>query len=142
MRSLGSGRRHGFPPAFDAGTGTRPRHRGDLGADIGAGCGLVFLELITLVSIFGVWFLSGLNLDPAKTLHTDSLWGYLVAAGGAGVFAIAATAIAARAGAVVTVVGQGVRATLICLIVRSGATAQSHRDGFCRDMPSAAGCNG
>ncbi|MFI1368928.1 DUF6234 family protein [Streptomyces griseochromogenes] len=130
------------PPAFDATTGPRPRHRADLGADIGAGCGLVFLELITLVSIFGLWFLSGFNLDPAKTVHADSLWGYLVAAGGVGVFAIAASAIAARAGAVVTVVSQGIMATLILLIVFGGATAQSHQDRSCRDMPSAAGCNG
>ncbi|ANP51732.1 hypothetical protein J2Z21_009443 [Streptomyces griseochromogenes] len=130
------------PPAFDATTGPRPRHRADLGADIGAGCGLVFLELITLMSVFGLWFLSGFNLDPAKTVHADSLWGYLVAAGGVGVFAIAASAIAARAGAVVTVVSQGIMATLILLIVFGGATAQSHQDRSCRDMPSAAGCNG
>ncbi|MEU1408291.1 DUF6234 family protein [Streptomyces sp. NPDC005728] len=129
------------PPAFDATTGPQPRQRADLGPDIGAGCGLVFLELTALVVVFGLWFLSGFNLDAAKTVHTDSLWGYLAAAGGIGVLAVVATAIAARAGAVVTVVSQAVMAALICVVVFGGATAQSHQDRLCRDIPSAAGCN-
>ncbi|MGM9334774.1 DUF6234 family protein [Streptomyces murinus] len=58
------------PPAFDATTGPRQRSRADLGADIGAGCGLVFLELIALAVIFWLWFLSGFNLDPARTVMT------------------------------------------------------------------------
>ncbi|WSQ10289.1 DUF6234 family protein [Streptomyces sp. NBC_01231] len=83
------------PPAFDATTGSRQRRRVDRGADIAAGCGLVFLELIALAVIFGLWFLSGFNLDPEKTVTTDPLWGYLVAAGGVGVLAIAAVVTAA-----------------------------------------------
>ncbi|MEU5594695.1 DUF6234 family protein [Streptomyces sp. NPDC020298] len=115
------------PPAFDATTGPHRRHHADRGADIGAGCGLVLLELIALVVIFGLWFLSGFNLDPAKTVHTDSLWGYLAAA---------------RAGAVVTVVSQGIMAALIGVILFGGAAAQSHQDTLCRDIPTASGCSG
>ncbi|MFI9809083.1 DUF6234 family protein [Streptomyces sp. NPDC052301] len=130
------------PPAFDATTGPQPRHRADRGADIGAGCGLVALELLALVAIFGLWFLSGFELDPTRTVHTDSLWNYLAAAGGVGLLALVAAAIAARAGAVVTVVAQATTAALICVIVGGGATAQSHQDRLCHDMPSAAGCGG
>ncbi|MEU5442851.1 DUF6234 family protein [Streptomyces griseofuscus] len=130
------------PPAFDATTGPRQRGRADLGADIGAGCGLVFLELVALAVIFGLWFLSGFNLDPGRTVTTDSLWGYLAAAGGVGVLAVAAAAIAARAGAVVTVVTQAGMAALICVLVFGGAAAQSHQDWLCRDHPSATGCKG
>lgn len=128
------------PPAFDATTGPGQRRRADRGADIGAGCGLVFLELVALSVIFGLWFRSGFTLDPAETVTTDSLWNYLAAAGGVGVLAIAAAAIAARAGALVTVGTQAVMAALICVIVFGGATAQSHQDRLCRDTPSAAGC--
>ena len=130
------------PPAFDATTGPRQRGRADLGADIGAGCGLVFLELIALVVIFWLWFLSGFNLDPGRTVTADSLWGYLAAAGGVGVLAVAAAAIAARAGAAVTVVSQAFMAALICVIVFGGAAAQSHQDRLCRDSPSVTGCKG
>ncbi|MGW2781606.1 DUF6234 family protein [Streptomyces populi] len=128
------------PPAFDATTGPKQRRRADRGADIGAGCGLVFLELIALAVIFGLWFLSGFNLDPAKTVTSDSLWKYLAAVGGVGLLAIAAAVIAAWAGAVVTVVAQAVMAVLICVLVLSGAAVQSHQDRLCHDMPSAAGC--
>ncbi|MER8061934.1 MULTISPECIES: DUF6234 family protein [unclassified Streptomyces] len=127
------------PPAFDATSGPRQRARADRGADIGAGCGLVFLELVALAVIFGLWFLSGVNLDPARTVTTDSLWDYLAAAGGVGVLALAAAAIAARAGAVVTVVTQAVMAALICVLVFGGAAAQPHQDRLCRDHPSATG---
>ncbi|MEV7815167.1 DUF6234 family protein [Streptomyces flaveolus] len=130
------------PPAFDATAGPGPRRRADPGADVGAGCGLVFLELVALVVIFGLWALSGWNLDPARTVTTDPLWNYLAAAGGVGVLALVAGLIAARAGAVVTVATQAVMATLVCLIVFGGAAAQSHEDQFCRDMPSASGCRG
>jgi hypothetical protein len=100
----------------------------------------VFLELVALAVIFGLWFRSGFTLDPAETVTTDSLGNYLAAAGGVGVLAIAAAAIAARAGAVVTVGTQAVMAALICVIVFGGATAQSHQDRLCRDTPSAARC--
>ncbi|MFJ5287999.1 DUF6234 family protein [Streptomyces sp. NPDC088348] len=129
------------PPAFDGTTGPTRRHRADRGADIGTGCGLVFLELIALVVIFGLWFLSGFNLDPAATVGTDSLWGYLAAAGGVGVLALVSAAVAARTGAVVTVISQGVMAALICVLVFGGAVGQSHQDGVCRDTPSATGCH-
>lgn len=136
------------PPAFDA-TGPKQYHRADLGADIGAGCGLVFIELIALVAVFGLWLLSGFNLDPAKTVKTASLWGYLAVAGGVGVLSIVAAVIAARAGAIVTVISQGAMATLITLIVFGGAVGQAHEDArvrtggnACRDAPSAPWCNG
>ncbi|MCX3063202.1 DUF6234 family protein [Streptomyces beihaiensis] len=128
------------PRAYDATTDPRRRTRADRGADIGAGCGLVFLELIALAVIFWLWFLSGFNLDPARTVMPDSLWKYLAAAGGVGVLAIVAAAIAARAGAVVTVVAQVVMAVVILVVVFGGATLQSHQDQLCRDVPSAADC--
>jgi uncharacterized membrane protein len=128
------------PPAFDATTGPRRRDRADLGADIGIGCGLVLLELITLAVIFGLWFLSGFNLDAAKTVTADSLWNYLAATGVVGLLAIAASAVAARARAFVTVVTQAIMAALICIIVFGGYAAQSHQDQKCHDIPSAAGC--
>lgn len=130
------------PPAFDATRGTGRRRRADLGADIGAGCGLVLLELIALAVIFGLWFLSGFNLDPAKTVSPDPLWTYLAASGGVGVLAGVAAAVAARAGAMVTVVGQAVMAGLVCVVVLGGVALQSHQDQRCRDTPSASGCSG
>ncbi|MCN9243612.1 DUF6234 family protein [Streptomyces sp. RY43-2] len=131
------------PPAFDATTGPGQRRRTDRGADIGAGCGLVVLELIALAVIFGLWFLSGVDLDSAKTVPPDSLWNYLAAVGGVGLLAIAAAAAAAAAawaGAVVTVVTQAVMAALTCLIVFGGVELQSYQDQRCRDVPTAVGC--
>ncbi|WP_225808148.1 DUF6234 family protein [Streptomyces spinosus] len=128
------------PPAFDATTGPGPRRRADRGADVGAGCGLVFLELVALVVIFGLWALSGWTFDTAETVTTDPLWNYLAAAGGVGVLALVAGLVAARAGAVVTVAGQAVMAVLVCLLVLGGAAAQSHEDQVCRDLPTASGC--
>ncbi|MFH9084032.1 DUF6234 family protein [Streptomyces sp. NPDC017673] len=130
------------PPAFDATDGPGPHRRADRGADVGAGCGLVFLELVALVVIFGLWALSGWTFDTAETATSDPLWNYLAAAGGVGVLALVAGLIAARAGAVVTVATQAVMAALVCLIVFGGAAAQSHQDQVCQDMPSAAGCRG
>ncbi|MFI7295657.1 DUF6234 family protein [Streptomyces sp. NPDC050121] len=130
------------PPAFDATTGSRQRRRVDRGADIAAGCGLVLLELITLTVIFGLWFLSGFELDPEKTATTDPLWGYLDAAGGVGVLAIAAAVTAAWVDAVVTVVTQAVMAILILMIFFSGGEVQAHQDQLCHDVPSAASCKG
>ncbi|MEU6370090.1 DUF6234 family protein [Streptomyces sp. NPDC046931] len=137
------------PPAFDATTGSRRRHRADTGADIGAGCGLLLLELAALVVIFGLWFLSGFNLDPARTVETDSLWSYLAAAGGVGALAVLAVVIAARAGALVTVISQGVMVALVSLIVLGGAMVQEHEDArvstggnACHAAPSAPWCNG
>ncbi|MFH8703376.1 DUF6234 family protein [Streptomyces rubrogriseus] len=130
------------PPAFDATTGSGRRRRADLGADIGAGCGLVVLELIALAVIFGLWFLSGLSLDPAESVPPDPLWNYLAAVGGVGVLAGVAAAVAARAGAVVTVAGQAVVVGLVCVVVFGGVALQSHQDQRCRDVPAATGCTG
>lgn len=77
------------PPAFDATTGPKQRHRADLGA-----------------------------------------------------VAVVAAAVAARAGAVVTVISQVVMAVLVCVCVFGGAAMQSHEDVKCREVPSAAGCDG
>ncbi|MEV4336605.1 DUF6234 family protein [Streptomyces sp. NPDC049590] len=128
------------PPAFDATGGPRPRRSADRGADLGAGCGLVFLELAALVVIFGLWWLSGFGLDPASTVTADPLWHYLIAVGAVGAVALAAAVIAARAGAVVTVATQGLMAALVCLIVVGGTAAQSHEDQRCREIPTAPGC--
>ncbi|WP_171166665.1 DUF6234 family protein [Streptomyces sp. I05A-00742] len=131
------------PPVADTADGSRRHHRANLGADIGAGCGLVFLELIALVVIFGLWWLSWFNLDPESTVEGDPLWGYLIAAGGVGVLSVVAAGIAARARAMVTVVSQGVMATLICVITLGGVMAQNYEDtrAACRDTPSAPACD-
>ncbi|MGV9357565.1 DUF6234 family protein [Streptomyces misionensis] len=128
------------PPAFDATTGPGAHRRADLGADIGVGCALLLLELIALAGIFWLWFLTGFGLDPAETATAAPLWPCLAAVGGVGVLAVVATAIAARAGALVTVVTQAVVVVLTAVVVFGGATAQSHQDRLCRDTPSAAGC--
>ncbi|MEU5083380.1 MULTISPECIES: DUF6234 family protein [Streptomyces] len=128
------------PPAFDATGDPGPHRHADRGADIGAGCGLVFLELTALVVIFGLWWRSGFDLDPASTVTADPLWDYLIAAGAVGAVALVAAVIAARAGAVVTVVTQGLMAAVVCLIVVGGAARQSHEDQRCREIPAAPGC--
>lgn len=112
------------PPAFDATTGPRRGHRADRGADLGAGCALVALELLALAVVFGLWLLSGIDLDTGRLVEFDRLWGYLTAAGGVGLLAVVAAAIAARAGAVATVVSQGAVAALVCVIVVGGAMAE------------------
>ncbi|MFG2352140.1 DUF6234 family protein [Streptomyces sp. NPDC048521] len=81
------------------------RRRADTGADIGAGCGLVLLELTVLTVVFALWLPSGFHQDPGTTVEADSPWGYLAAAGGVGALALVAAVAAARAGAFVTVVG-------------------------------------
>ncbi|MGW1534519.1 DUF6234 family protein [Streptomyces aureus] len=128
------------PPAFDATAGSRQRHRVDRGADIAAGCGLVVLELVALAVIFGLWFLSGFDLDPESTVKTDPLWGYLAVAGAVGVFAVAAAVTAAWVDAVVTVMTQAFMAVLIFIIYMGGGQVQAHQDQFCHDVPSAASC--
>ncbi|MGW3209955.1 DUF6234 family protein [Streptomyces sp. NPDC001135] len=138
------------PPAFDATNGPRRRGRADTGADIGAGCGLVLLELTALACDFGLWFLSGFHLDAAKTVKADPLWGYLTAAAGVGAFALVAALVAARARAFVTVVGQLVMAVLITVVVSAGAAAQAHDDAnasadhgmrACHAGPAAPRCH-
>ncbi|KOV65545.1 DUF6234 family protein [Streptomyces sp. MMG1121] len=137
------------PPAFDATDGPRHRDRADAGVDIAVGCGLAFLELTALAVIFGLWFLSGVTLDTAKTVKADPLWGCLTAAGAVGACALVAALAAARARAVVTVAGQGVMALLISAVVFAGAKAQAHDDATvrthehtCRTTPATPGCRG
>ncbi|MFF9018940.1 DUF6234 family protein [Streptomyces eurythermus] len=129
------------PPAFDATGDAGPHRHADRGADIGAGCGLVFLELAALVVILGLWWCSGFDLDPASTVTADPLWNYLIAAGAVGAAALVATVIAARAGAVVTVGTQCLMATVVCLIIAGGAAGQSREDQRCREIPAAPGCH-
>ncbi|WP_369386965.1 DUF6234 family protein [Streptomyces sp. CG1] len=136
------------PPAFDATSGPRRHDRADTGADIGAGCGLVFLELAVLAADFGLWFLSGFNLDTAKTVTYDSPWGYLTAAAAVAAFALVAALVAARARAVVTVVGQVVMAVLITLVVSAAALGQAPEDGSagngghsCHAVPAGSRCD-
>ncbi len=121
------------PPAFDATRGPRRRDRADTGADIGAGCGLVLLELTALVVDFGLWFLSGVTLDPVEIIEADPLWGYLTAAAGVAAFTLVAALVAARARAVVTVVGQLVMAVLITVVICAGVLAQAHDDSAADD---------
>ncbi|WP_329286521.1 DUF6234 family protein [Streptomyces sp. NBC_00691] len=105
----------------------------DRGADIGAGCGLLVLELALLVVIFGAWLLTGVSLDPAKPGRTDPLSGYLPWAGGVGLLAFGVTVIAARAKAMITVISQGFMATLVAVVIAGGLAAQRVEDG--RDRP-------
>ncbi|MFF9580840.1 DUF6234 family protein [Streptomyces achromogenes] len=130
------------PPAFDATGDPGPRRHAGLGAGIGAGCGLVFLEPAALVVVFGLWWLSAFNLDQARTVTADPLWNHLIAAGAVGAVALVAAVIAARAGAVVTVAPQGLVAALVCLIVVGGSAAQPHEDQRCRETPTAPRCRG
>ncbi|MFH9727617.1 DUF6234 family protein [Streptomyces sp. NPDC017254] len=106
----------------------------DRGADIGAGCGLLVLELALLVVIFGAWLLTGVSLDPAVPGRIDPLSGYLPWAGGVGLLAFGATVIAARAKAVITVISQGFMATLVAVVIAGGMAAQRHEDE--RDRPA------
>ncbi|OLZ63008.1 hypothetical protein AV521_40050 [Streptomyces sp. IMTB 2501] len=136
------------PPAFDATNGPRRHDRADTGADIGAGCGLVFLELTVLVADFGIWFLSGVTLDTARTVQADSPWGYLTAAAGVAAFALVAALVAARARAIVTVVSQIVMAVVITLVVSAAALGQAHEDGSagygghsCHAVPAGSRCD-
>ncbi|EST19521.1 DUF6234 family protein [Streptomyces roseochromogenus] len=117
------------PPAFDAASGPRRHDRADTGADIGAGCGPVFLELTVLVADFGLWFLSWVTLDTARTVRADSPWGCLTGAAAVAAFALVAALVAARARAIVTVVSQMVMAVLITLVVPAAALGQAHEDG-------------
>ncbi|MFB7368234.1 DUF6234 family protein [Streptomyces sp. NPDC056222] len=82
---------------------------------------------------------SGLSLDPANPGTTDSLWGYLPWAGGVGVLAFVAAAIAAKTRAVVTVISQGIMATLVALIIVGGVTGQQHEDERNRPAPEQPG---
>ncbi|WP_329124464.1 DUF6234 family protein [Streptomyces sp. NBC_01353] len=113
----------------------RPGNHADRGADIGAGCGLMFLELVLLVVIFGLWVVSGLSLDPANPGTTDSLWRYLPWAGGVGVLALVAAVFAAKARAMVTVISQGIMATLVAVIIVGGMAGQKHEDARNRPAP-------
>lgn len=97
-----------------------PGDHADRGADIGAGCGLLVLELALLVVIFGAWLLTGVSLDPAEQGGTAPLSGYLPWAGGVGLLAFVATVIAARAKAVITVIGQGFMAVLVAVVIAGG----------------------
>lgn len=105
-----------------------PGDHADRGADIGAGCGLLVLELALLVVIFGAWLLTGVSLDPAEQGGTAPLSGYLPWAGGVGLLAFVATVIAARAKAVITVIGQGFMAVLVAVVIAGGMAAQRHED--------------
>jgi len=100
----------------------------------------VVLELGVLVVVFGLWFLSGFDLDPAASVSTDPLWNYLAGAGVVGVVAVVAAAVAAWQGAVVMVVSQVFVAVLVCVVVFGGVAVQFHQDQRCRDVPSAMGC--
>ncbi len=51
-----------------------------------------------------------------------------------------AAAVAARAGAFVTVAGQAVVAVLVCLLAVGGAAVQAHGERGCRGLPTAARC--
>ncbi|MET9800146.1 DUF6234 family protein [Streptomyces sp. NPDC006368] len=126
----------GPPAAFDASV----KPRAERGADVGASCALVFVEVAALVAILVVWpFLDHFDLDPARTMEPVSLWRYLPAAGGVGVVTVTAAVIAFRAGAVVTVVSQGVMAMVVASVVFGGGALQSHEDERDRPVPAPSG---
>ncbi|WP_052869133.1 DUF6234 family protein [Streptomyces niger] len=137
------------PPAFDATTGPRKRDRANLGVDIAIGSCLLLLEVMAVVVIVGVWYVSGFNLDPEKTVEYDPLWGYLTAIAAVAAVAIVAALIAARAGALVTVFSQATMAVLITLLAAGGAMMEADHEAAvstganpCRHSPSAPWCIG
>ncbi|MFF2329327.1 MULTISPECIES: DUF6234 family protein [unclassified Streptomyces] len=136
------------PPAFDATTGPRQRRHADRGADIGAGCGLALFELVALVVIFVAWLSTGNAFEPSADPFAPPTV-YLAAAGGVGVLAIVAAVIAARSGAIVTVISQIVVAVLISVMALGAVAGRMHdeqrrqfTDSPCRSSPSAPCGNG
>lgn len=123
------------PVAFDASV---TPHTGR-GADVGAALGLLFLEALALLLIFGLWVLSGFNLDPGRTVKADPLSGYLVAAGGVGAVAVVASAIASRSGAVVTVWTQCFIAAIVAAGLFGGMAVQQHEDKLNQPAPVFTG---
>ncbi|MFE0648490.1 DUF6234 family protein [Streptomyces sp. NPDC059534] len=120
------------PPAFDASVRTRPGR----GADVGVAVGLMLLEGIVLLVTFGFWLLSGVSLDPGRTVSPDPLGGYLVAAGVVGALTAVAAVIAARSRAVVTAATQGF-VTLVVVIGVAGGVAVERQEGR-TDHPAPA----
>lgn len=120
------------PVAFDASV----KPRADRGADVGAALGLLFLEVLALLLIFGRWALSAFNLDTGKVVRADPLWGYLVAAGVVGALALVACVIASRSGAVVTVCSQGFIAVILAAGFFGGLAVQQYEDK--RNHPAPA----
>lgn len=124
------------PPAHDASVKPRPGR----GADVGASCALVFLELVAVAVIVVVWpFFDHFDLDPAPDAEAVSLWRYLPALGGVAVVALVAAVIAGRARATVTVVSQGSAAVLVALAFFAGAALQSYEDERSRPVPAPSG---
>ncbi|MFE3251294.1 DUF6234 family protein [Streptomyces sp. NPDC059209] len=127
------------PPAFDSSAPSVKPSVGR-GADVGASCGLVLLELIAVAVIVVVWpFLDQFDLDPATDNESPSLWRYLPALGAVGVLAFAAAVIASRARATVTAVSQGAMAVLVVLGFFAGAALQSHEDEKNLPVPAPTG---
>lgn len=122
------------PVAFD--DSVRP-HAGR-GADVGAAVGLLLLEVLVLLVIFGVWLVTGVSLDPGRTVSPDPLWGYLVAAGVVGALAVVAAVIASRSRAVVTVWTQCFMAVVVVAGVVGGVAVQQHEDATDHPAPAPA----
>ncbi|MGW1376014.1 DUF6234 family protein [Streptomyces sp. NPDC002446] len=110
-------------------TSTTPaRRRVDRGADVGAAIGLLLLQALVLALIFAKWFTSGWSFDPGRPGVTDSLTGYLWAAGAVGLTMPLSAAVAARRGASVTAWAQGCLAALLAVVLWSGAVYQQRED--------------
>ncbi|MGP3983543.1 DUF6234 family protein [Streptomyces sp. KR80] len=122
------------PVAFDASV----RPRADRGADVGAALGLLFLEVLALLLVFGAWVLSGFNLDPGRTVRADPLWGYLGVAGVVGALAVVAAVIASRSGAVVTVWTPCFMAVIVAVGLCGGMAVQQHEDKLNNPAPTPA----
>ncbi|MGA5193256.1 DUF6234 family protein [Streptomyces exfoliatus] len=112
------------PAAFD--DSVRPR--AGQGADVGTAVGLLLLEVLALLVIFGVWLVSGVSLDPSRSVSPDPLGGYLVAAGVVGTVTVVAAVIAARSRAVVTAWTQCFMTVVVVAGATGGAAVQRHED--------------
>ncbi|MFI9585836.1 DUF6234 family protein [Streptomyces sp. NPDC052236] len=120
--------------AFDA----SETPRAGRGADVGAALGLLFLEVLAVLLIFGIWMLSAFSLDPGTTVEADRLWSYLVAAGVIGALALVAAVIASRSRAVVTAWTQCFMAVFVVVAVFGGVAVQQHEDRLRHPDPAPA----
>ncbi|MBX9421049.1 DUF6234 family protein [Streptomyces lateritius] len=123
------------PVAFDASV----RPRAGRGADVGTAVGLLLLEVLAVLVILGLWLVSGVSLDPGRTVKPDPPGGHLVAAGVVGALAAMAAVIAFRSRAVVSAYSQCFMAAVVAVGIVAGAKAQRHEDGPARPAPAVTG---
>ncbi|GAB2919104.1 DUF6234 family protein [Streptomyces mayteni] len=93
-------------------------------ADIGGALGLLVLELMAMVAVFGWWVLSGWSLDPATPAEPDPVWGYLAAYAALGALMVWTARRAARRRVWVTASTQGLLALCTATLILVGAAGE------------------